>query len=176
MPNLTEAKAAEYLAPLNAALAEFAINTPERVTAFLAQIGHESGDLRFWREIWGPTPAQKRYDPPSNLAERLGNTRPGDGFKYRGRGPIQITGFRNYASYGQMLGLDLVARPELLEEPLYGFRATGLFWKSNSLNEFADRDSEDAFRQITRRINGGFNGWVDRLKRWHQARKIFGLE
>lgn len=172
MPRLPLHKADQYTEPLNAALAEFEINTPARRAAFLAQIGHESGDLRYWREIWGPTPAQKRYE----FRQDLGNTQPGDGYLFRGRGPIQVTGRANYERVGKRLGLDLVTHPELLELPEEGFRAAGLFWKDAGLNEIADSDNEAAFKLITRKINGGLNGWEDRLDRWHRARRVFGLD
>ena len=171
MPRLPLHRAEEFIEPLNAALAEFEISTLARRAAFLAQIGHESGDLRYWREMWGPTPAQKRYEGRADL----GNTEPGDGFKFRGRGPLQVTGRANYQRVGEELGIDLLNHPDLLELPEEGFRSAGLFWKEHRLNEIADSDNEPAFRVITKVINGGFNGWDDRLARWRRAREVFGL-
>lgn len=179
-PSLGALAIAGYVLPLNAALREFAITTGARVTAFLAQVGHESADLRTWHELWGPTPQQVLYEPPSKLADDLGNTEPGDGFKYRGRGPIQITGRGNYARTGAVLGVDLAAQPELLEKPDVGFRAAGLFWLSRELNNFADRETVDSFKWITRRINGAATDGppshhLERARRLREARAVFGL-
>jgi len=176
MPGLPLHRAEEFLDPLNRALKEFQITTPPRVAAFFAQIGHESGSLRYWREIWGPTAQQRRYDPPGALAVALGNTEKGDGFRFRGRGPIQITGRANYETFSAKLGLDLLAHPELLELPEEGFRAAGLFWQSRELNRLADQDTDESFEKITRRINGGTNGLADRIKRWELARRAVGLQ
>src|SRR5438552_406834 len=108
MPHLARAKRDLYLEPLQRAMAEFAINTFLREAAFLAQIAHESAELRFMEEIWGPTPAQRGYEGRADL----GNTQPGDGKRFKGRGPIQLTGRANYRSYGQRLGVDLESHPE----------------------------------------------------------------
>lgn len=167
MPNLTEVTAASFLPHLLKALDEFEINTPVRIAAFLAQIGHESGGLRFWAEIWGPTEAQRRYEGRKDL----GNTQPGDGKRFKGRGPIQITGRANYRKYGLLLNLPLLETPELAEQPQHGFRIAGAFWRENGLNALADRNNPGGFREITRRINGGHNGLADRLNYWDRAKE-----
>src|SRR3954465_5080236 len=102
MPRLSPARGTQLFPPLAAAMTEFAIGTPARAAAFLAQIAHESGQLRFMEEIWGPTPAQGRYEPLSPLATGLGNTTLGDGKRFKGRGPIQLTGRANYQRFGDL--------------------------------------------------------------------------
>lgn len=158
------ARAATYAGPLTAAMQEFGIDTPKRKAAFLAQVCHESGSLRYTLELADG----KAYE--GRLA--LGNTQPGDGPRYKGRGLIQITGRANYERCGKALGLDLIANPELLEGPIQASRSTAWFWSSNGLNNFADTD---AFGTLTKRINGGFNGLDDRIKHWLVARKALGV-
>jgi len=173
MPNLTAAKRQRYLPPLIAAMAAYAIDTPLRAAAFLAQLAHESSEFRWMEEIWGPTPAQKRYEPPGDLAARLGNTQAGDGQRYKGRGPIQITGRFNYAKFGERLGHDLVGQPALAAAPEVAFATAGLFWQSNGLNELADGRQ---FVAITRRINGGTNGLADRQLYYERAKNVLGAD
>ena len=173
MPNLAPAKRALYLPHLNAAMQANAIDTPLRTAAFVAQLAHESGEFRWMEEIWGPTTAQLRYEPPSDLATKLGNTQAGDGKRFKGRGPIQITGRFNYAKFGGLLGLDLVGNPALAATPEVAFATAGLYWQRNGLNELADaRD----FVTITRRINGGTNGLADRQMYYERAKAVLGTE
>ncbi|MEJ8849666.1 glycoside hydrolase family 19 protein [Variovorax rhizosphaerae] len=169
MVHASQKKRLLYLGPLNAAMAEFEINTLRRSAAFIAQLAHESGEFNFMEEIWGPTSAQKRYEPPSDLAKTLGNTQPGDGKRFKGRGPIQLTGRANYQKFGGLLGLDLVGKPELAAAPEVGFRTAGLFWKRKGLNELADADN---FTEITRRINGGQNGAAERVRFYERAKLV----
>ena len=158
--------AEDWALPLTAAMQQYEINTPARQAAFLAQIAHESGRFRYVREIWGPTDAQKRYEGRTDL----GNTSAGDGFKYRGRGLVQVTGKDNYRSVGAALGLpDILARPELLEQPQHAANSAGWFWKTHGLNELAD---EGDFIRITRRINGGLNGYAERLALYEIAQPL----
>jgi predicted chitinase len=172
MPNLPEAKRDAYLPFLVKAMVNCGISTPLRAAAFLAQIAHESAELKFMQELWGPTAQQKKYDPPSDVAKSLGNTQPGDGFRYRGRGPIQITGRANYKKYGDLLGVDLVSNPDLAAQPKYAFQTAGLFWRMRGLNELAD--AED-FITITKRINGGLTGLAERERYYEVAKKALGL-
>lgn len=158
-------KAGVFVSALNTAMNRYDIVGPKRAAAFLAQIGHESGQLRWVREIWGPTDVQRGYEDRKDL----GNTVSGDGFKFRGRGLIQITGRANYAECGEALGLDLVIHPELLELPQHAAMSAAWFWKKKGLNDLADSDQ---FNTITRRINGGLNGLADRLDIWARARKV----
>ena len=149
-------RAVAFTAHINEALEVFQINTPARAAAFLAQVGHESGGLRWLTELWGPTPAQTRYEGRKDL----GNVQTGDGFKYRGRGLIQTTGRHNYTVTGKALNLDLVSNPGLLSLPQNAAMSAGYFWESNGLNEMADTGSVE---RVTRRVNGGVNGLHERI-------------
>ena len=150
---------------LNTAMNRYQIVGAKRVAAFIAQIGHESGQLKYVKEIWGPTAAQARYEGRADL----GNTQPGDGSKYRGRGLIQITGRANYKACGEALGLDLIRQPQLLEKPQHACMSAAWFWASRRLNTFADAGQFDT---ITRRINGGQNGAADRQMLYARALKV----
>jgi putative chitinase len=172
MPLLPPAKRATLFPFLTAAVNEFGIDQPARVAAFLAQLAHESAQFRFMEEIWGPTAAQRRYEPPGKLAGDLGNTDAGDGRRFKGRGPIQITGRANYRRFGDLLGLDLVSAPEQAALPEVAFRIAGLYWSKKGLNELADRMTAEAFREITRRINGGFNGLAERERLYETAKTV----
>lgn len=149
-------RATEFLPHIESAMAEFGIDTVERQAAFLAQIGHESGGLKYTTEIWGPTSAQSRYEGRKDL----GNVRPGDGIRFKGRGLIQTTGRDNYNTTGRALGVDLLTHPELLAEPALAARSAAWYWQSRKLNQFADSGD---FLTLTRRINGGTNGLADRM-------------
>ncbi|MES2226916.1 MAG: glycoside hydrolase family 19 protein [Pseudomonadota bacterium] len=171
MPSLAEARRALYLPHLNQAMQAHGVDTALRAAAFVAQLAHESGELRWMEEIWGPTAAQRRYEPPGELAQRLGNTQPGDGKRFKGRGPIQITGRINYQRYGELLGIDLVAEPARAAAPEIAFETAGLYWQSNRLNELADQRQ---FVAITRRINGGTNGLAERQRYYERAQAVLG--
>ncbi|KMN16866.1 lysozyme [Pseudomonas helleri] len=140
-----------------------------RIAAFIAQIGHESGQFRFVREL-GSDQYLSKYDTGS-LAKRLGNTpqADGDGQKYRGRGLIQITGRANYMTCGEALALDLLNQPELLEKPQHASMSAAWYWASKGLNTLADADQ---FDKITQRINGGQNGAADRQALYARALKV----
>ncbi|KMN12213.1 chitinase [Pseudomonas weihenstephanensis] len=150
---------------LNTAMNRYQIVGTQRVAAFIAQIGHESGQLKYMREIWGPTAAQARYEGRADL----GNTHPGDGSTFRGRGLIQITGRSNYKTCGEALGLDLITQPELLEKPQHACMSAAWFWATRGLNTLAD---EGKFDTITSRINGGLNGLADRQALYARALKV----
>jgi putative chitinase len=162
-------RAPTFIDPLNDAMHEFDIDTGKRAAAFLAQIAHESGELRYMREL----ASGEAYDT-GRLATALGNTpeADSDGQKYKGRGLIQITGRANYKRCGTALGIDLIKDPALLEQPVAACRSAAWFWHSNGLNDLADRAE---FRKITRRINGGYNGIEDRLKYYERALKALGV-
>ena len=166
MPHAKQTLLQGYLPHLQNALAEFEINTYLREAMFLAQIAHESGEFRFMRELWGPTEAQKRYEPGTTLAASLGNTQRGDGKRYMGRGVIQLTGRANYREYGRILGVDLEADPDQVATPELAFRTAGLYWKKRNINQPADRRD---IRAATKLINGGFNGLDDRIQYYERA-------
>ena len=169
MRHASHARLAEYLPPLNDVMARFDIHTVGRAAAFLAQLVHESGEFRFMEELWGPTEAQKRHEPQSSLARRLGNTKPGDGKRFKGRGPIQITGRDNCKRYGAPMQRDLVAEPQLAATPQVGFTTAALFGQKNGLNALADAGD---FRAITQRINGNQNGAAERERFCRRALEV----
>ena len=159
-----KARIPSFIAPLNAAMQEYHINSPLRQAAFIAQIAHESGELRYVEEIASGAAYEGRKD--------LGNTQPGDGMRYKGRGLIQITGRNNYAECGKALGVDLITNPELLETNGLACRSAAWFWASRGLNDLADKGD---FKRITKRINGGLNGYQERLAYHARAKMALGV-
>lgn len=166
--NSTLTRAAYWLPHLQYACEVYEIDSTKRLAAFLAQIAHESGRLVYVKEIWGPTESQKRYE----YRKDLGNTEPGDGKRYMGRGLIQITGKANYAAVRDGLrGImtevpDFELYPEDLEKPAFAALSAAWFWYKHGLNELADNMN---FTAITKRINGGLNGYDDRLALYNKA-------
>jgi len=155
-------RATEWLPVIEAAMREFGIDTKARKAMFLAQIGHESGGMRYTVEIWGNTAAQQRYEGRANL----GNTVEGDGFRFRGRGLIQTTGRFNYEATAKALGIDCVNNPDLLAEPINAARSAAWWWQSHKLNRFADTGD---IVGCTKVINGGTNGLNDRQRLYTAA-------
>lgn len=147
---------------------EFQIVSPARLAAWLAQIGHESGSFGYTRELWGPTQAQLGYEGRKDL----GNTQPGDGFLFRGRGLIQITGRYNFGMVGDALGVDFINNPASLSEPVNAARSAAWFWSTHGCNELADAGD---FIGTTRKINGGMTGEADRAARWAKAKLALGV-
>ncbi|QDQ93693.1 hypothetical protein FND50_25015 [Rhodococcus sp. WB9] len=154
--------------PCNEAMIIADVTTALRAMLWCAQIGHESVGLAFFRELWGPTSDQLTYDG------RLGNVNPGDGYRYRGRGAIQLTGRSNYRSFGEWAaqrGLTsdpalFENNPDLVAEPRWGFVAAAYYWVTRDLNRFA------ANREVTNSthvINGGENGLADRINRYNRC-------
>lgn len=151
---------------INKYAAEYDV-TGNRLAHFLAQTAHESMGFTKLEEIWGPTTAQKKYEGRRDL----GNTRKGDGYRYRGRGIIQLTGRANYREYGKILGLDLENDPDLAAEPDVAVRIALEYWRVRGLNIFADVDD---ILTITRKINGGLNGIEDRRTYLERAKRRVG--
>jgi putative chitinase len=170
-PSCTLNNAQKYEIALADAMREYQIDTKIRQAAFLGQIGHESMQLACVRELWGPTESQVKYEGDA----LLGNSEPGDGKRYLGRGLIQITGRVNYRTCSTALFGDegvLLKHPERLEEPILAARSAGWFWRSRCLNDLADRDD---YARITKRINGGMLGFKERLEFWKRARIALGV-
>jgi putative chitinase len=198
MPNLSAIRAAEWAPHVTDAMGEWSVAGPKRAAAFLAQVGHESNDFGSLVESLNYSPAGLLGTFPSRVSEsqavklgrapgeksvpvarqsligdlvyggRMGNSKPGDGFRYRGRGAIQITGFDNYTHCGEALGLDLIHAPELLQVLPGAIRSAAWFWATHGCNELADADQ---FEKITHVVNGGFNGLPDRKARWESAKR-----
>lgn len=158
MPNLSGELAVLYLPYLCSAMWEFDVSTVRRKAAFLANLAHESGEMRYFEELADGSQYEGRTD--------LGNVYPGDGVKYKGRGPIQLTGRNNYRAAGYALGLDLEANPGQASSLEVGFRIAGWFWGSRELNYFADSGDFDT---TIYRINGGWNGYHDRWGYYNTA-------
>jgi predicted chitinase len=164
MPNLTTDKATTYLPYLNNAMIEGEINTPLRIAAFVSQLAHESAQLKYFEELASGKDYEGRKD--------LGNIKPGDGVRYKGRGPIQLTGRANYHLAGVALGIDLINNPTRASDPSVAFRIAIWFWFTKKLNELAD---EGKFDSITKKINGGFNGKADRDRYYQKALKVLSI-
>jgi putative chitinase len=163
MPGLSAQKASIQLPFLVSAMQEAEITTPIRMAAFLAQLGHESLSLRFMEEIADGSAYEGRED--------LGNVHPGDGKRYKGRGPIQLTGRNNYRAAGHALGLPLEDQPKLAATNAVGFRVAGWYWTDRNLNPIADL-GPPAFDRITRKINGHLKGKADRDQRYAVCRAM----
>jgi putative chitinase len=161
---------------------KYDINTPERAIAFLAQIGTESGGLKYTQEIASGADYEGRTD--------LGNIYAGDGIKYKGRGLIQLTGRANYQKMSQKVGKDLISNPQLVEEPDLAVEVSAIFWHDKirsgiNLNQWADKfnlqepvDSSanwEVHTNITKAINGGTNGINDRADRMKGGREIYAM-
>lgn len=145
----------------------FAIVGPKREAAFLATIAVESLELTYTREIWGPTEQQLGYEGRKDL----GNTEPGDGHKFKGRGLIQITGRANYAEASAALGIDYVGDPAMMETEEEATRTACWWWHEHGCNELADIPD---FKAVTRRVNGGTTAYDRRLTYYNRAMEILG--
>ncbi|HBO0899569.1 glycoside hydrolase family 19 protein [Pseudomonas aeruginosa] len=190
-------RAGFFVPALNVAMERFGITSPVRVAAFVAQVGHESSQLTRLMEnlnysarglaaTW-PSRYLGADGQPNALAQGLarnpqaiannayasrngnGDEASGDGWRYRGRGLLQITGRSNYRAVGAGLGQPLEAEPDLLEQPEWAALSAAWWWASHGLNELADRGE---FAAITRRINGGLIGQAERMALWERAKRV----
>lgn len=173
-------RAALYLAAFNQCFDAFQINTPVRLAAFLAQVSHESASMRYTAELASGQAYTGRED--------LGNTRPvaiklahsrgtETGPFYKGHGLIQITGYDNHLAYSRWRYADarVTEAPWLLTVVPDAVLCAGWFWDTRKLNELADMNTEEGFKRITRRINGGYNGLADRKNRWKVCKEVLGV-
>jgi predicted chitinase len=165
MPRVPTAKVDEYFKGISDAMIGGLIITVTRMAAFLAQLAHESCELKYMEEIADGSAYEGRKD--------LGNTQPGDGKRFKGRGPIQLTGRNNYRLCGTALGLDLENHPELAAQSAIGFKIAVWYWTSHKLNDLADACNFDG---ITKSINGGLNGKPQRDAYFLRALQILGSD
>lgn len=187
----------KWVDPLNETFERFSILTPRQQAAFIGQCGHESGNFKFLEENlsyraatllklfprtpkrpWGFTPEEAAaYErQPKKIGNRIYGNRmgnrdeaSGDGYRFRGRGCIQLTGYSNYFHAGQALGADFVMEPDLVSSPRYAALTAGYFWSTQKLNAIADTGNNLA---LTKRINGGTIGLDDRIAHTNQALQI----
>jgi putative chitinase len=183
------AKAGEWIDAINATFEKFDISTPERQACFLGQCAHESGGFtalsenlnysaaslcRVWPKRFPTVTDGQNYERnPQKIANKVyanrmgnGDEESGEGFAYRGRGLIQLTGKSNYEACGEAIGVDLVSNPDLVATPEYATLSAGWFWDKNNLNKFAD---ENDMTGLTKKINGGTHGIEDRVARTQLA-------
>lgn len=176
---------------IRGAMKAFDITNKNRIAMFIAQTGHETAGLKFFQEnlnyskegllrTWpkrfteeSATLYQRKPEMIANLvyANRMGNKdeKSGDGWKYKGTGAIQLTGYDNYKALSDYFNIDFVANPNLLLEPVNSWLAAGWFWNKNKLNQHADKQDVET---CTRIINGGFHGLEDRRARFLRALKM----
>lgn len=189
------ARATRWHPHLRSAMQRFGISTRARTAAFLAQLGHESGGLsrieenlnysggrllQVFERHFTVQQAQAYAHKPERIGSRVyasrmgnGDERSGDGYRYRGRGPIQITGADNYRWIGDLLGLPLLDQPDLLLELEHGAASAAAYWRGRGLNALADAGD---ILGMTKKINGGRHGLADRTDRWNGAKAALGVD
>ena len=182
----------KWLQPLEDTFEKYEINTPKRQAAFIGQCQHESGNfklleenlhysaaslMRVWPSRFPDVDVANQYaNNPEKIANkvyggRMGNTEEGDGWKYHGRGLIQLTGKENYGNCGSGIGVDLLSDPNLLVTPEYAALSAGWFWNKKGLNSLADAGDIET---MTKRINGGLIGLEDRKAKIAKAEQVLG--
>lgn len=161
MPNASAGNIAKYLPHINTTMDRYKINTKQRQASFLGRMTIESGSLMYVREIASGRAYEGRKD--------LGNTTPGDGVMYKGRGLMQITGRFNYAAVSKAFNYDFIKYPTKLEEPLYAALAAGWFWDINKINAIAD--TED-IKAVVKKVNGGYNGLQETIDAYTRALEV----
>jgi putative chitinase len=183
---------------MNEVFPKYDIDTPERIAAFVAQCGHESGGWRVFSEnlnysakaldaVFGKyfvragRDANEYARQPEKIANIVyanrmsnGDTDSGDGWRYRGRGPIQLTGKANYSAFSNDMGVDAVENPDQVsEDKEIALMSAIWFWNKNGLNRYADSGD---IKTMTKRINGGYIGLEDRIHHWEEALKAMGVD
>ena len=179
-----------WVEPLNETFDKYKIQSVNEMAAFIGQCSHESGGFKMLEEnlnyssgslsrVWpsrfpDKATADSYAHNPQKIANkvysgRLGNTEDGDGWRYHGRGLIQLTGKENYANCGAGLGVSLIDDPDLLLDPKYACLSAGWFWNKKNLNSLCDPLSDENIKEMTRRINGGFIGLDDRIAKIRTA-------
>jgi len=183
---------------MNEVFPKYEINTPQRIAAFIAQCGHESGGWRVFSEnlnysakalnaVFGKyfaragRDADEYHRQPEKIANVVyanrmdnGDTDSGDGWRFRGRGPIQLTGKHNYAKFSEDMDVDAVDNPDIVsEDKEVALMSAIWYWNSNNLNRYADNSD---IKTLTKRINGGYIGLEDRIHHWEMALEALGEE
>jgi putative chitinase len=182
----------KWLDPLNQTFIKYNISTTQRQAAFIGQCQHESNNFRTLEEnlhysadglmhTWpsrfpSADVAQQYANNPEKIANkvyagRMGNTEEGDGWKFHGRGLIQLTGRENYDNCGKGIGAVLADKPQLLVEPYYACMSAGWFWNKKGLNDLADKRD---YPEMTKRINGGLLELADRIAKINKVKEILG--
>ena len=182
----------KWLEPLNATFQKYNISTPRREAAFIGQCSVESANFTHLQEnlnysaqrltqVWPSrfpniSMAQPYANNPEKLANfvyagRMGNLQDGDGWKFHGRGLIQLTGRENYANCGSSIGVDIIDNPDLLLTPKYAALSAGWFWNKHGLNLLADAQE---YGTMTRRINGGTTALDERIAKITKALQVLG--
>ena len=176
IPFISDINLNTYQPLLDSTFDKYAINTSERIRCFIAQVAHESGSFHYVKELASGEAYEGRTD--------LGNTEIGDGIKFKGRGLIQVTGRANYQVCSKFLFADdrLLLQPSLLEQPVNALNSACWFWNIKNLNFICDQDATythlykdkpyNKFQWLTIRINGGLNGYADRLAFYERAKQV----
>ena len=185
----------EIVAMLNKYFDSFGLNTQEKISAFISQCGHESGGFTRFDENLNYSAkalnavfskyfrragvsAEEYARQPEKIANRVygnrmgnGDEASGDGFKFKGRGVVMLTGKNNYRTFGEDLGIDVMSNPNIVSENMEVCVMTGFwFWKKNGLVKYSNREN---FKTLTKRINGGYNGMQDRVKKFEKSMKLW---
>lgn len=193
IPDAKDSSIEKYYEPLIAAMDHYGINTKNRIAAFLANLAHESAAFNtteenlnysaqrlmavFPKYFRGRNTALYHRQPQkiANVvyANRMGNgdKASGDGWRYRGRGLIQLTGKENYQLFSDAIDADIVSNPDWILTPEGATISAGWFWNSRKLNQLADVED---LKEITRKINGGYHGHIERSRRYYHIKKVLG--
>ncbi len=169
MPHLGTLRAAGYVGHLTNAMDTWDIDSAAAQAMFLANLAHESSELRKWEEEPFTSPTGRKYPEAYEGRKELGNNQVGDGVRYKGRGPLQLTGRANYRLAGEGVSEDLENHPELLLRADIGFQVSGWFWSTHCARAFPD------FLAVVKAWNGGTNGLKQREHYWQLAKKALGV-